>query len=77
MTFRKLYHKMVQRYNGIPVMVVVYKPWRSGKNVYITTIEPFKNDALLRQRFAEIAEHIREEYQEKMDEIIREGEDES
>jgi len=75
MTFRKLYHKMVQRYAGIPVMVVVYKPWRSGKNVYITTIEPFKNDAYLKQRFSEIAEHIREEYQEQMDEIIREGKD--
>ena len=73
MSIRKLYHKVVQRYNGMPVMIAVYKPYRTGKNVYINTIEPFKNDAYLRQRFTEIAEHIREEYQEKMDEIIREG----
>ena len=77
MTLRKLYHKVVQRYAGIPVMVVVYKPWRSGKNVYINTIEPFKTDAYLRKRFSEIAEHIREEYQEKMDIIIEEGKNES
>ena len=66
----RLYKKVVARFRGIPVLVVVYKPWVKGKNVMYISGIPFDTDPYLIERFDEIAEHIRLEWQEPLDRII-------
>lgn len=54
--------------------MVIYKPWREGKNIDFISIAPFDSDEYLSVRFKEIAEHIRAEWQEKLNEVMKERE---
>ena len=66
----RLYKRIVARFKGIPVLFVIYKPWHKGKNVMFASFLPFEDDPYLAERFEQIAVHIRENWQEKMEELI-------
>lgn len=67
----RLYKKLVRKYKGIPVMFLIYKPWRKGKNLFVYRLPPFGDDEYITARCDEIAEHIRALYQDKLDEIVK------
>ena len=68
----RLYAKLVRRAKGIPVMMVIYKPWNKRNNVFVASVAPFENDEYLAVRFKEIADHVRDCYQKDLDEILEE-----
>ena len=68
----RLYAKLVMQARGIPVMMVIYKPWNKDKNVFVSSVAPFENDEYLSVRFKEIADHVRNCYQKDLDEILKE-----
>jgi hypothetical protein len=70
----RLYAKLVSRARGIPVMLVIYKRWNKGDNVFVASMAPFENDEYLAVRFKEIADHVRNCYQKDLDEILKEKE---
>ena len=70
----RLYAKLVQRAKGIPIMFVIYKPWKKDNNVTVSSIAPFEQDEYLIVRFKEIADHIRNCYQADLDKILKEKE---
>ena len=49
-----------------------YKPWLKYKNVTTHFILPIESDEYIKSRCGEIAEHIRELYQEDIDKILKE-----
>jgi hypothetical protein len=65
-----LYKNIVMKYKGLPALVVVYKPWRKGKNVIFSSIFPFDQDEYLVSRFEEISERIRKNYQKELNKIM-------
>lgn len=67
----RLYRRLLQRWHGIPIMAMTYKPWRKGKNCCISACDIFMCDEYIITRINEIAQHIRDKYQDDMDKIVR------
>lgn len=66
----RLYRRLLQRWHGIPIMVITYKPWRKGKNCCVSGYGIFMCDEYVSTRLDEIAQHIREKYQADMNKIV-------
>ncbi len=75
--YSKLLKKLMLKYKGVPILVVVYKPWVKGKNVIFNSLIEFDSDEYLLVRYKEIAEHIRSNYQEDMDKALEESKNEN
>ena len=69
----RMYKRLVMKFKGIPVVYLVYRPWRKGKNVDVYRLPPFVDDEYIQVRCDEIAHHIRALYQDKLDELIKRG----
>lgn len=72
---QKLYAKALSKISyktqAIPVLLMEYKPWLKDKNVTTHFILPIESDEYIKSRCNEIAEHIRELYQEDIDKILK------
>lgn len=71
----RMYRRMCMKFKGIPVVYLVYKPWRKGKNVDVYRLPPFVDDEYITVRCDEIAQHIRALYQDKLDELMKVGDE--
>jgi len=69
----KVWKKIVMKYRGLPVLIVVYKPWVKGKNVFFEEITPFSSDPYLNELFDKIATHIRENWQEQLEAALKDA----
>ena len=61
---RKLINRIVAKYKGIPIGIIVYKPQTGwNKNIYWISL---LTDDYIDSRIKEIAEHFRSKYQEEI-----------
>lgn len=60
-----------KKFDGIPVLWVVYKPQHEPPNMMFHLHPDIGHDSYLNAMFSDIADHIREEYGE----FLEEGED--
>ncbi len=58
----KLLRKLLIRKQGIPLMYVLYKPWKAKPNVNFKMHPNIKRDEYLKFMFTEIADDIRTKY---------------
>jgi hypothetical protein len=75
--YAKTLSKISYKMQAIPVLLMEYKPWLKDKNVTTHFLLPIESDEYIKSRCNEIAEHIRELYQEDIDKILKESNNES